>query len=488
MVEIKWHGNIFDKKADYYILPVYKNFNFSKFISGKIADEILSLIRKNQINMKYLEKTVLSFNNNNDMKKIFFIGLGEPEKITTEKIRQAAGFVIKELQTFNAKNISTIPWFDNIEQQKAQIEGFYLASYNYKAPKKENKEKFIENLYFAGFRKNFLNETVNICKNVFLLRDLMNMPSNIVTPSFIEQKAREIARQNKLKIKVYTKEQAKKIGMEAFYAVAKGSNEPAKFIILEYIGNKKNKNTIALVGKGITFDSGGISLKPQTSPLSKIEDMKFDMTGAGVVLYLMKSVAEMKLKLNITGIMPVTENLPSGTAYKPGDILKTLSGKTIEVISTDAEGRLILADAITYAIKNYKPFILVDIATLTGGCVVALGHHATGLMGNTKELIEKMKEAGEETGERMWELPLWEEYSEQIKSKNADIKNYGGGDAATITAGCFLKEFVENVKWLHLDIAGTAYGVLNKNYIPEGVAGTGLRVIFNFLKKIEKEV
>jgi leucyl aminopeptidase len=228
-------------------------------------------------------------------------------------------------------------------------------------------------------------------------------------------------------------------------------------------------------------------LKPQATLSSKIEDMRFDMSGAAVVLYLIKTAAELKLKLNIIGVMPVTENLPSGTAYKPGDVLKTLSGKTVEVVSTDAEGRLILADAMTYAIKNYAPDLIVDIATLTGGCVTALGHYATGLMGNDDEMMEKMKRAGEKTGERMWQLPLWDEYKEQIKSQNADLKNSGGGDAATITAGCFLKEFTEDVKWLHLDIAGTAYGVLNKNYIPNGVAGTGLRVFVDFLKKLEME-
>ncbi|MBP7793176.1 MAG: leucyl aminopeptidase [Candidatus Goldbacteria bacterium] len=486
MVEIKFSGKIFDKNVDYCILPICKNFNYGKYLSHEIVNEILSLIRKEQINSDYCGKTMLSFKNNG-IKKFFFIGLGEPDKLTTEKIRQAAGFVIKELKTFNAKTILTIPWFDEKEKQIAQAEGLILASYDYQAPKKEKNENDIKCMCFYGFKKKVINPTIKVCKNVFLLRDLMNMPSNIVTPTYIENKAKEIAGQHKLKINSFTKEQAKKIGMEAFYSVAKGSNEPAKFITLEYYGNKKSKSKTTFIGKGITFDSGGISLKPQATLSSKIEDMRFDMSGTAVVLYLIKTAAELKLKLNIIGIMPVTENLPSGTAYKPGDVLKTLSGKTVEVVSTDAEGRLILADAMTYAIKNYAPDLLIDIATLTGGCVTALGHYATGLMGNDEEMADVMKKAGEETGERMWELPLWDEYKEQIKSQNADLKNSGGGDAATITAGCFLKEFAEDVRWLHLDIAGTAYGVLNKDYIPNGVAGTGLRVFINFLKKLEKE-
>ncbi len=485
MAEIKLTGNIFSKDVDYYIVPVYKNFNYEKFLPNNIAKQILLFIKNKKIGAEFCNKTILSFIHNG-IKKIFFVGLGEIEKLTTEKIRQAAGFAIKELKTFKANNISAIPWFDDSEKQIAQVEGLILASYQYQITKQQ-KDNIIKYLYLTGFKNKFINNTIKICKNVFLVRDLMNMPSNIVTPSYIENEAKKIAKQYKLKFYSFSKEKAKEIGMEAFYSVAKGSNEPAKFIVLEYYGDKKSESKIALVGKGITFDSGGISLKPQSSLLSKIEDMKFDMTGAAVVLYLMKTIVELSLKKNVIAVLPVTENLPSGTAYKPGDILKTLSGKTVEVISTDAEGRLILADAITYAVKKYNPELLIDIATLTGGCVVALGHYATGLMGNNSELIEKMKKAGEETGERMWELPLWDEYKEQILSKNADIKNYGGGDAATITAGCFLKEFVGDVKWLHLDIAGTAYGVSNKNYIPEGVAGTGLRSIFCFLKKLGKE-
>lgn len=486
MVNIKFIKNFFDKPVDYYVLPVYKNFNYNKYLTRTLAVEIIQMIKDKHIDSEYCKKSILSFKNNG-IKKFFFLGLGESEKLTVEKIRQAAGFVIKELKTFNINSISTIPWFMEHEKQIAQMEGMLLASYKYRLPKKENEKNETINIFFTGFNKNKLDKTINICNNVFLLRDLMNMPPNIVTPAYIEHKAKEIAKLYNLKIRIFTKEQAKKYGMEAFYSVAKGSNEPAKFVIFEYYGNKKSKNKISVIGKGITFDSGGISLKPQSSPLSRIEDMKFDMSGAGVVLYLMKTLAELKLKINVIGIMPITENLPSGSAYKPGDVLKTMSGNTVEVISTDAEGRLILADAIAYAIKNYLPNLIIDIATLTGSCVVALGHYATGLMGNDDILIAKMKEAGEETGERMWQLPLWEEYTEQIKSKVADLKNYGGGDAATITAGCFLKEFVGDVKWLHLDIAGTAYGVLNKNYIPDGVAGTGLRVLVNFLEKLKLE-
>jgi leucyl aminopeptidase len=248
MVEIKFTEKIFNKNVDYYVLPVYKNFNYSRYLMRENVNEILYLTRNEQINPVYCGKTMLNFENNG-IKKFFFIGLGEPEKLTAEKIRQAAGFVIKELKTFNAKTILTVPWFDEKEKQIAQTEGLILASYDYQAPKKEKNERNVKCLWFYGFEKNVINPAINVCKNVFLLRDLMNMPSNIVTPTYIENRAKEIAAQHKLKINSFTKEHAKKIGMEAFYSVAKGSNEPAKFITLEYYGSKKSKNKIAFVGK-----------------------------------------------------------------------------------------------------------------------------------------------------------------------------------------------------------------------------------------------
>jgi leucyl aminopeptidase len=277
------------------------------------------------------------------------------------------------------------------------------------------------------------------------------------------------------------------MGMGAFCAVAKGSDEPARIIIMEYRGGKKGKKPVVLVGKGITFDTGGISLKPQSSALSRIEDMRYDMSGASAVMHVLKAAAELKLKLNIAGVMPCTENMPSGKAYKPGDVLKAYNGKTIEVISTDAEGRLILADAMSYAVEKYRPSALVDIATLTGAVAIALGKAATGMMGSSPELMGLMKKAGAETGERVWQLPLYEDYKELIKSKFADLKNSGNGEAGTATAGMFLKEFTGGAPWVHLDIAGTAYGIRGKHYIPDGTAGTGYRLLLSFLKKIQTE-
>jgi leucyl aminopeptidase len=477
---------LFDVQADYYIVPVFKGGGAGQFkesIYGKPAEELKKLHKAGELREKYLKRAVLSLDHGRGLKKVLFVGLGEEKSLDNEKIRQAAGFAVREIMSLGAGKVAATAWDSGAEKFRAQVEGLVLASYIYSGF--DRGEDPVKAITVTGGDSRIISESLKVLENVFNLRDIMNSPGNMVTPSYIERTARQAAKQaGGITVKAFGKEEAKKKGMGAFYAVAKGSDEPARFIIMEYWGGEKKAKPVVFVGKGITFDSGGISLKPQATAMSKIEDMRFDMTGAACVLFLIKSIAQLKMKVNAVGIMPCTENLPSGRAYKPGDVLTSLSGKTIEVISTDAEGRLVLADAITYAARKYGPGKLIDIATLTGGCVTALGHYATGLMGNDERLAGIMKRAGNETGEKVWELPLFDEYKEAIKSKFADIKNSGGGDAATITAGLFLKEFADPVPWLHLDIAGTAYGVRNKHYIPDGTAGTGLRLMLAFLKKI----
>lgn len=293
--------------------------------------------------------------------------------------------------------------------------------------------------------------------------------------------AQTIAKNNTLQCRVITEEQAQKMGMGAFLAVAQGSREPAKIIILEYIASRSFGPPLVIIGKGITFDSGGISLKPP----DKMEQMKDDMAGGAVVMGTMQAVAQMKLPLNLVGIIPATENLPGGKAYKPGDVLTSLSGQTIEVISTDAEGRLILADALTYA-KRYKPKAIVDLATLTGACIIALGDYVAGIMGNDASLLNSLKSAGEKTGEKVWELPLWEEYFDYLKSDIADFKNVGTRAAGTITGGMFLKKFVNDTPWVHMDIAGPTWYEKDKPYIPKGASGFGVRLLVQFLRDWNK--
>jgi leucyl aminopeptidase len=285
-----------------------------------------------------------------------------------------------------------------------------------------------------------------------LAKDLGNLPSNICTPSYLARQAQELAKQYKLPCRVLDEKDMQKLGMGALLSVTKASHEPAKLIVLEYRGGPKKQKPVVLVGKGITFDTGGISLKPA----GEMDEMKFDMSGAGAVLGTIKAVAQMELPVNVVGIIPSCENMPGGHASKPGDIVTSMSGQTVEILNTDAEGRLILCDALTYA-ERFDPSAVVDIATLTGACVIALGHVASGLYANDDELAAELLDAGQQAWDRAWHMPLWDDYQEQIKSPFADMANIGGRPAGSVTAACFLSRFAQKFKWAHLDIAGTAW-------------------------------
>ncbi len=286
-----------------------------------------------------------------------------------------------------------------------------------------------------------------------LARELGNLPGNICTPTYLTTQATKLAKQsNKLKVRALGQKQMETLGMGALLSVAKGSRQPPKLIEMSYQGGKKTDRPIVLVGKGVTFDSGGISIKPSAA----MDEMKFDMCGAAGVIGAMSALAELNLPLNVIAIIPSCENLPDGAASKPGDIVTSMSGQTIEVLNTDAEGRLILCDALTYS-EKFKPRTVIDVATLTGACVVALGKHACGLLSNDDRLARSLLDAGNDSGDRAWQMPLWEEYQEQLKSNFADIANIGGREAGTITAACFLSRFSRKFKWAHLDIAGVAW-------------------------------
>jgi leucyl aminopeptidase len=296
----------------------------------------------------------------------------------------------------------------------------------------------------------------------------------------LAEKARQIAKDHSMEIQVLEVSEAEAMGMGAFAAVARGSQEPGKFIVLEY--NKgKELDTIALVGKGITFDSGGISIKPS----EHMERMKDDMSGAAAVLATLQAASQLQIPLHLVGIIPATENLPSGKAYKPGDVLKTLSGQTVEVISTDAEGRLILSDALTYSLR-YKPKAIIDLATLTGACVIALGDYVMGLFGNDEALLKRIEEASSKSGEKAWRFPLWDEYFEYIKSDVADFRNVGTRAAGAIIGGIFLSKFVEKTPWVHVDIAGPAFIGKERSYIPKGGTGVGVRLLVQMLRDWQK--
>jgi leucyl aminopeptidase len=317
------------------------------------------------------------------------------------------------------------------------------------------------------------------------VRDLCNHPSNVMTPTRIANEAKAVAKEPGVTLKVLEQKDIEQLGMGALLGVARGSHEPPKFIILEYRGpargnrrgaRERNQAPVVLVGKTITFDTGGISLKPAEN----MEQMKADMTGGAEVLATFRAAARLKLPLRLVGILPATENMPGGRAMKPGDIVKTLSGKTVEVQNTDAEGRLILADGLAFA-QRYKPAALIDVATLTGACMVALGQFAVGMFGNDDKLKEQVRKAGLRSGERVWEMPLWDEYFEQLRSDVADMRNIGGRGGGMITAALFLSKFVGDCPWIHLDIASTDWSERERAYIPKGPTGIGTRLLIQCL-------
>ncbi len=313
-----------------------------------------------------------------------------------------------------------------------------------------------------------------IAAGMAFTRDLGNLPPNLCHPSFLAEEAKALAKSHKnLKVEVLDEKKLKELGMGAFLAVAHGSDQPPRLIVLNYQGGKKDDKPFALVGKGITFDTGGISIKPAAG----MDEMKYDMCGAASVLGTFKAVLDLQLPINLVGLLACAENMPSGGATRPGDIVETMSGQTVEILNTDAEGRLVLCDTLTYA-ERFKPQAVIDIATLTGACIVALGSNTSGLMGNNDSLIQQILEAGQTADDRAWQLPLFDEYQEQLDSPFADIANIGGPKAGTITAGCFLSRFAKKYHWAHLDIAGTAWVSGGKE---KGATGRPVPLLTQFL-------
>ena len=326
----------------------------------------------------------------------------------------------------------------------------------------------------AGAAARGLTQGQAIGMGVGLAKDLGNLPGNVCTPSYLAEQARKIAREWKLGVEVLERKDMEKLGMGSLLSVAQGSRQPPKLIVLHYSGGPKKAKPVVLVGKGITFDTGGISLKPG----AEMDEMKFDMCGAASVLGTIEACARLKLKLNVVGIIPTTENMPGGAATKPGDIFTSMSGQTVEVLNTDAEGRLILCDALTYA-ERFEPEAVVDIATLTGACVIALGHVASGLFSNKDALARELLAAGDDAYDRAWHMPLWDDYQEQLKSNFADMANIGGRPAGSVTAACFLSRFAKKFDWAHLDIAGTAW----KSGKDKGSTGRPVALLTSFLMK-----
>lgn len=403
---------------------------------------------------------------NTNYEQIILIGCGSDKNVTPATYRKVINAAIKALS--NSKTTQVISYLTDVNingknlawavKHHAEMIGESIYCFDMFKTEKEKVlavSDMIINLPDVKAQKACelaLKQGQAIANGVTLTKNLANLPSNICTPSFLAEKAKSLASGfSTLSVKVLNEKEMNKLGMGAILGVSQGSAEEAKLIIIEYTGTAKKDAPVALVGKGITFDTGGNSLKPADSMVG----MKYDMCGAATVLGTMRAAAELKLPINIVGVIPAVENMPGGTAYKPEDILTSMSGQTIEVISTDAEGRLILADALTYT-ERFKPDVVIDIATLTGAVVIALGYHATGLVTNHDPLAKDLLAAGEESFDRAWQLPMWDEYQEQIKSPFADMANTGGRSGGTITAACFLSRYAKKFNWAHLDVAGTA--------------------------------
>lgn len=412
-------------------------------------------------------------------------GKGEPEK---EALRRAGAKAYKEATGQKAKHLA---WFFSgdyaHEQLVAIVEGTLLAGYSfdkYKSDKNGKPSVQTLTLDSPGLKKSAalttaLDTAQKTVPGVYLARDLINEPASVSTPSYLAEHATKIARMARggsLKAEILNVSKIKAAKMMGLLAVAKGSVEEPRFIKLTYTPQGKPKKKIALVGKGLTFDSGGLSLKPPKS----METMKLDMSGGATVLGVMQVLAQLKPQAHVTAYVPSTENMPSGTAQKPGDIIRYKNGKTVEVLNTDAEGRLILADALIRAVED-KPDVIIDLATLTGACMVALGSRVAGLFSNNQQLTDDLVRCGNESGETLWPMPLVQEYKDEIKSSLADIKNIGGGYGGAIAAALFLGEFVNDIPWAHLDIAGPAFSERDLPYIPRGGTGFGVRTLVRYV-------
>ncbi len=411
-------------------------------------------------------------------KRFLLLGLGDKNKYEANDVRNIAG---KASRIAIEKRVSHLV-LDCLSRDHCQSigEGLVLGSYKFSDYKTKKEDHLhLKTATVLGCREEEISKGVSIANGVCLARDLGNFPGNVATPTKLANVAKKIAEEGGMNCKIFDRDEFTKMGMGGLAGVSIGTDEPPKFIIIEYMNGGDSKPKV-LVGKGLTFDSGGISIKPA----AKMDEMKYDMCGSAVVLGVFKSLALLQPNVNVVGIIPSTENLSGGKAYKPGDVLTAYNGKTIEVLNTDAEGRVILADGLSYASKHYDPEYILDFATLTGAVLIALGHIATGIMGTDNDLMDKIKTSSKTTGEKVWELPLWKEYCKQVESDIADVKNIGAPmQAGTIAGAAFLKEFVGgDIPWAHFDIAGTAWGVKPDSTHPKGSAtGWGIRLVLDMM-------
>jgi leucyl aminopeptidase len=478
--------------SDCLVVGCYEGLVFpesTKEINKADAGQLESLLKREQFQGKAGQSLLLLNPQGIAAERLLILGLGTPAKgaISAENYRKAVQKIAESLRPTPCSAIAVllteIPVKDQSPEWQARqiVENLSLLDYRSDHLKSKPAELSLAlKKVTLGTTKAQLAATNKgiaigqaIAKGVNLARYLGDLPGNICTPTYLAQQAKQLAGKHaKLNVDILDEKHMKALGMGSLLSVAAGSDQPAKLIVLEYKGGSKKDAPIALVGKGITFDTGGISIKPGPA----MDEMKYDMCGAASVLGSFRALVELSLPINVVGIIAASENMPNGSATKPGDIVTSMSGQTIEILNTDAEGRLVLCDALTYT-ERFKPKAVVDIATLTGACVIALGNHATGLFSNNNELTKTLLKAGEEANDRAWHMPLWDEYQKQLDSNFADIANIGGREAGSITAACFLARFTKKFAWAHLDIAGTAW----RSGSAKGATGRPVSLLVQYL-------
>jgi len=455
----------------------------------EVSKKYLSkIIRKGDISGKPGQSLLLHNIPGTMADRVLLIGCGKERELDEKQYRNIIGHTINQLgQTGTTEAVSYLPelnvkgrdYYWKIRQAVEITSNLLYEFREFKSKPAKDRKTLRRITQMVSSRRDLaigiqaVSDGRAITHGIRLARDLANRPANVCTPTHLAAEAQQLAKSlPAIKVTVLDEDALKKLKMNALLSVAQGTAEPARLITLEYKGGKRNGRPIVLVGKGITFDSGGISIKPAAN----MDEMKFDMCGGAAVFGAIATVAEMQLPLNVIGIIAATENMPGSKATRPGDIYTSMSGQTIEVLNTDAEGRLILCDALTYS-ERFNPDVVIDIATLTGACVIALGKHATGLLSNHNPLAKDLLNAGENCGDRAWQLPLWDDYQKQLDSPFADIANVGGRDAGTITAACFLSRFTKKLNWAHLDIAGTAWITGDK----KGATGRPVTLLVQYL-------
>jgi len=465
-------------------------------VDRALGGAIAQLIAEGEIKGKLNEITLIHSLGKIEPARVVVAGLGKEKDLDLRRIRGVAAEACRFLRKAGVERVGTIAHgagtggIDSEKAVQAVAEGTILGLYTFrKHQTKESEQGEIKEMLIVEQDESKLPQMERGCAKGIVLaeatnlaRDMANEPANYMTPTDMAEVARKVAQDYGLECQVMEQEEMEQLSMGALLGVAQGSRQPPKFIILSYKGDKRSKSALGFIGKGITFDSGGISIKPSEG----MEEMKGDMAGGATVIAAMRAIGQLRPKINVTGVIPATENLPSGTALKPGDILRAANGKSIEIVSTDAEGRLILADALSYARKlGLSP--VIDVATLTGACRIALGDFCSGAFGNNEELIVKVIKAGEEAGECMWQMPMYEEYKELNKSDVADIKNVGKRWGGAISAAQFLAEFAEDTPWVHLDIAGTSHSDKDKAFLVKGATGVGVRTLVNLALTLAKK-